>query len=191
MAIERTKEQRDAWATPASIFMALQRLYPGETPGFGLDAAASAHNAKVPDNYLTKAHNSLDCDWKAALKPGTNWVWVNPPYSCAKLFVEKAKQEHKRGVSVVMLLNQVFDTGYFAEAECTEVLVVTDGRIRFVCDVTGELGDNPSKGNAAFIWRAHWPGTKQPPTHYFTKEELEAIGRSAAGIQYQTATQTR
>lgn len=76
----------DEWATPQNLFLAYEWEF-----GFTLDAAARAHNAKLP----TYAEDGLSLSWTG------HRVWVNPPYSDIRPWVEKAS---KREADVVAML---------------------------------------------------------------------------------------
>lgn len=64
--------------------------------GFTVDAAATAHNARLP-TYLTPADNALELPWAGR-------IWCNPPYSDIGPWVAKAWVEHRRGVELIVLL---------------------------------------------------------------------------------------
>ena len=92
----------DDWATPDAFFAALNAEF-----AFGLDAAASPDNAKLPV-YLTDA---LQVDWGAL--SGHRAVWCNPPYSRCREFIAKASLEASRGLTVVCLVPSRTDTRWW------------------------------------------------------------------------------
>ena len=63
---------------------------------FTLDAAASADNALCP-RYFTRADDGLAQSWAGER------VWVNPPYSAMRAWVEKAAAEAAACPVIVML----------------------------------------------------------------------------------------
>lgn len=85
------RDDVDDRALPAGEFWVLNRRF-----RFTLDAAASAHNAKL-QRYVTKEQDGLAFPW------GGERVYCNPPYSDIRPWVEKAWQEDQAEL-VVMLL---------------------------------------------------------------------------------------
>ena len=81
----------DRW-TPPEVFDPLHARF-----GFTLDAAASEHNHKCP-KYFTYEQNGLAQSWAGER------VWVNPPYSDIRRWVEKAWAEVRGGCEVVVML---------------------------------------------------------------------------------------
>jgi len=71
-------EKVDDRGTMPEVFAQFDRRF-----GFTVDAAASAHNAKLP-RYWSKKENGLAQDWTGER------VWCNPPYSTIRPWVEKA-----------------------------------------------------------------------------------------------------
>ncbi len=95
---------KDEWETPRDFYRALDREF-----CFGLDAAATPTNAKC-SRWLTDA---LDADWA-----GLAWgkpIWLNPPYSQTRQFIDKAAQEARRGATVVCLAAARTDTRWWHE----------------------------------------------------------------------------
>lgn len=80
----------DEWGTPPSLLesMNLKDAH---------DVCASAENRKF-QSYWTKADDALSRDW-----PKDKVCWMNPPYSHAKQFFEKAANEAFRGVKVIAI----------------------------------------------------------------------------------------
>jgi phage N-6-adenine-methyltransferase len=81
-------ETKDEQYTPKWLFDKLQVT-------FDLDVAAcETHFNNVPaKNYITKKENGLAQTW-------TGFVWMNPPYSKAKPWVEKFIQ-HGNGIALL------------------------------------------------------------------------------------------
>lgn len=113
--------QSDEWVTPQSLFDTLHAAFK-----FDLDAAATAANAKC-SSYLTAEMDALACQWWGR-------VWVNPPYSMTKLFVERAIEEIVAGhcLLVVMLVAARPDTKWFWRvAETAAEIRFLKGRLTF------------------------------------------------------------
>lgn len=121
------------WETPQALFDTLDAEFL-----FGLDAAATADNTKVRDNYYTPEDDALIQNWRADARDAEldieQAVWCNPPYGRAiGAFVRKGWEESQKGATVVMLLPARTDTrwwhGYVMMAD--EVRLIR-GRLRFV-----------------------------------------------------------
>lgn len=111
---------RDERVTPPWLFDALHAEF-----DFGLDAAATADNAKVPlycgpdcanparRDGLTASWHDVLLDAYGELKP----VWLNPPYSRGSIWrwTQKATAELAVGVTSVILLPADTSTRYFHE----------------------------------------------------------------------------
>lgn len=86
-------DEVDDRATHPRDFAAInERLGP-----FTIDVAAAAHNAKC-ERFFTREQDGLVQAWAGER------VWCNPPYSSIEPWVEKAWQEHKATLGIVMLL---------------------------------------------------------------------------------------
>lgn len=77
--------------TPPEVFDPLHARF-----GFTLDAAASAHNAKLPRFYSIE-HDGLAQPWAGER------VWCNPPYSSIEPWVRKAAKECQAEVIVMLV----------------------------------------------------------------------------------------
>ena len=92
----------DEWATPKLFFEELNKEF-----NFTLDPCATKENHKC-NNYYTKEENGLAKSW------GGQIVYVNPPYGRQiGKWVEKAYNENKKGVTIVLLLPARTDTQWF------------------------------------------------------------------------------
>lgn len=94
----------DDRGTPKKFFELLDEEF-----HFDLDAAADEHNHKC-DLYYGKGgieYDALEADW------GGLTVFLNPPYSVAGGFVQKAREEADKGATVVLLLPVRSDTKYW------------------------------------------------------------------------------
>lgn len=94
----------DERGTPTSTFDALHAEF-----DFQIDFAASALNAKCPlyFGFGGVAEDALEQDW------GGMTGFLNPPYSVAGAFVQKAREEADKGATVVMLLPVRSDTKWW------------------------------------------------------------------------------
>ena len=92
-----------SYNTPQDLFDKLDAEF-----HFELDAAADASNTKC-STYYTIEDNALKQNW------GPGPVWVNPPYSGLRPWIEKAYEESLRGVTTVMLLPVRSEVGYWQE----------------------------------------------------------------------------
>jgi len=113
--------QKDEWATPQDFFDGLNKQYK-----FTLDPCATAQNTKCPKFY-TQQDNGLIQDWSG------NVVYVNPPYSNVKEWVNKALQESRKpNTTIVMLVAARTDTKFFHDY-CTKAnqIYFIKGRLKF------------------------------------------------------------
>lgn len=118
------------WATPQALFDELNKEF-----NFTLDPCATPDNAKCK-KFFTKADNGLKQDW------GGERVFCNPPYGQEiRDWVEKAYNENKKGVFVVMLIPARTDTKYFHK------YIYNKHEIRFI---KGRLHFNDGKSPAPF-----------------------------------------
>lgn len=104
---ERTKTGRDDWGTPIDLFHRLNAEF-----GFDLDAAANEANA-LCDRWLGPGSDIAD-NSDDAMKVERWWadgpIWLNPPYSMLRLFMQRARLESDLGVTVVCLVPARTDT---------------------------------------------------------------------------------
>lgn len=133
----------DEWSTPRDLFEDLDAKFK-----FGLDAAASERNAKH-SMFLTAEVDAIEQDW-GYWSDGFS-VWLNPPYSGVDEFVDKAIEESKT-VVVVVLLYMRSDTQWFQRiaygGRCSEIWTV-EGRVRF--EREGEDATSAPAPSALFI----------------------------------------
>lgn len=146
--------KRMEWQTPPEVFEGLDNEF-----GFGLDAAASAANARCK-RYISEIDDAL------AMPAGT-WsklsngqpVWLNPPYGRAvKTWVQKAISEAAHGATVVMLVFACTDTRWFRLAwhSADEIRFLT-GRVRFRHPDTGAVAGPAPKGSCVLVFRPTVP----------------------------------
>lgn len=144
----------DEWETPQALFDALHEKY-----NFVLDVCATKENTKV-DWYYWKQIDGLLSDWTAALiNEGLLYdgaIWMNPPYSNAKAWIEKAAKEAIKGATVVCLLPYRPDTrAWFAYI--WDSVTIADFTVAYqpkkgvdVIAIKGRLKFNESKNSAPF-----------------------------------------
>ena len=142
------KELRDKHKTPWYVFDALDRRF-----RFGLDAAASAKSAKCA-NYITEEEDAHSIeDWRERIAPGTDAVFINPPFSDIGPWIDKARDQCQRfGLTVVLLLPGDYSVEWW-KLDASEVwLLVGDanvagkwetGRVQYIREDTNQ----PIKGN--------------------------------------------
>lgn len=95
----------DEWSTPQALFDALNAEF-----DFDLDAAATAENCKVP-LFLDTAIDGLCAHWHDC----GQIVFLNPPYSRCREFIDKAHLEATCGCTVVCLVPARTDTRWWHE----------------------------------------------------------------------------
>jgi site-specific DNA-methyltransferase (adenine-specific) len=140
--------KRQDWGTPQALFDALHEEF-----GFGLDAAATAENAKCL-HYIDKDSlfetledpmpGSLWANWPALI-PGSEFssrrqewickqaIWLNPPYGKdIGKWIKKAYRESLRGCTVVVLTFVRSDTKWWHDwaMKAAEIRLIK-GRIKF------------------------------------------------------------
>jgi site-specific DNA-methyltransferase (adenine-specific) len=111
----------DMWATPQEFYDGLNKRY-----NFTLDPCATAQNTKCP-KFFTEQDDGLSQDWSG------NTVYVNPPYSNVKAWVNKALIESRKpDTTVVMLVAARTDTKFFHDY-CTKAnqIFFIKGRLKF------------------------------------------------------------
>lgn len=114
--------EKEDWATPMDLFEQLDKEF-----DFLLDAAASAWNHKC-HFYYTKEDDALSRPWHPFQR-----VWLNPPYSRhMHVWIKKAREEAKKGATVVLLVPSRTDVAWFHEYvhEQAEVRFLR-GRLKF------------------------------------------------------------
>ena len=148
----------DEWTTPPDLYDAL-----GAEFKFTLDAAATDENS-TSRTFLTLDQNSLMVRWGLVPchRAGPPVVWLNPPYSKVRLFMQKAAAEAALGCTVVCLVPSRTDTRWFHDHvwDVTTHAPRPHVEIRFLC---GRLKFGDGTGSAPFpsmlvIFRPHHAG---------------------------------
>ena len=111
----------DEWSTPTDLFSVLDREF-----GFGLDAAATADNAKCR-RFFSPADDGLAQDWTRERAP----IWLNPPYSRIVDWMHKAHESARAGAFVVCLVPARTDTRWFWRYAVPGVVRFLPGRLKF------------------------------------------------------------
>lgn len=120
----------DEWETPLEVYTKLNERF-----RFTLDPCSTKEN-HLCDKYYTKEENGLFKSWKGET------VFVNPPYSEIKKWVEKCYKEYEtNGTTVVMLIPSRTDTRYFHN------YIYHKAEIEFI---KGRLHFSNSKNSAPF-----------------------------------------
>lgn len=120
----------DEWETPRELFTSLDKRFK-----FTLDPCSTKEN-HLCNKYYTKEENGLCKSWKGET------VFVNPPYSKIKQWVEKCYKEYEtNGTTIVMLIPSRTDTRYFHE------YIYHKSEIQFI---KGRLHFSNSKNSAPF-----------------------------------------
>lgn len=159
---------RDAWQTPKYFFDWLKMRF----GWFDLDGCANAKNA-LTYRYIGEANT--DDDESLSIAPdfladdlfdllldevaeaGTFplRIFVNPPYSDVKPFLQQAKRLRDAGHFVVMLLNNDKSTQWYQQhihGVANEVIDITGGRIAFIHPVTKQEIKGNSKGQMVVVF---------------------------------------
>ena len=165
------KEQefdRNTWQTPEYLFDWLkQRFF-----WFDLDGCATAKNA-LTSRYIGEPGS--DADDNVSIAPDfladdifdvlldeiaercsyPLRIFVNPPYSDVKPFLQQAKRLRDAGHLVVMLLNNDKSTQWYQQCVhgvANEVIDLVGGRIAFINPVTGKEIKGNSKGQMIVVF---------------------------------------
>ena len=116
----------DEWTTPSHV-LDLTRAVLGR---ISLDPASSAFAQQrvSADRFFTKADGSLDLPWLGES------VWLNPPYSNPRPFVDKLRAEVVAGNvgRALLLVNTSSSTGWFQALVSQYPTCLWRSRIRFV-----------------------------------------------------------
>lgn len=139
----------DRWSTPDGFYTKLNDEF-----GFTLDACASHDNAKCKKYFDEKA-NGLEQDWQKAT------VFMNPPYSNAAAWMAKAREEARKGATVVCLVPARVDTKWWHDSVmgqddkgCAQEVRLVRGRLKF-----SGAKDGAPFPSAVVVYR---PGLKGP-----------------------------
>lgn len=138
--------RNDEWGTPISLFVGACKefnVFPE------LDVSATPQNTKC-EKFFTKSQNGLNEDWNIDF-------WMNPPYSEAGKWIQKAFEEHRKfNVNGIALLFAKTDTKawheYILGQENCEVIFI-QGRVHFLLP-DNTMSKNPATAPSALVvWR--------------------------------------
>lgn len=115
--------EKGDWETPDWLFEQLDKEFQ-----FYIDAAADDRNHKC-DVWISEDDDALQVDWSA----GGN-VWLNPPYGRGiGQWIQKAYEESRKGMTVVVLVPARTDTAWWHDwaMRAAEIRFIR-GRLKFV-----------------------------------------------------------
>ncbi|HEY9678696.1 MAG TPA: DNA N-6-adenine-methyltransferase [Drouetiella sp.] len=147
----------DSWRTPPAVFEKLDSEF-----HFVLDAACTSENCLAPNgNYFDKGIDGLSTNWKELTASGA--IWLNPPYSNVRPWLEKA---YTSECTVVFLITLDCSTKWWQECvkdRAAEVRMVTH-RIKFLSPLgaehhTKKNGGGTTTPSAIVIFRPNFRGT--------------------------------
>ena len=140
------KSNSDEWGTPVSLFIGACVEF-NVTPY--LDVCATFQNTKCP-RFFNKEFNALEQDWSEDF-------FMNPPFSKAKFWIQKAFEEHRKfNVNGIAVLAARTDTKawheYILNIPNCEVIFV-QGRVKYLME-DGRPSKFPSPfPTALIVWR--------------------------------------
>jgi DNA (cytosine-5)-methyltransferase 1 len=110
--------------TPRWLYNSLDKEF-----NFTHDLACLRENCKAPKGLYDGEVNSLEQDWHKL----DGWLWLNPPYSPLKPWIEKCQKESRLGAKIVALVPPHISTRYFSKTLPTEIRFIL-GRVPFYKD---------------------------------------------------------
>ena len=158
---------RDAWATPQFVFD-----YFNDTYEYNFDGAANHLNNKCENwssDYFNHKTNKMEF----------NRVWINPPYSNIRPWIERAVSDKKRGILTTLLVPATPDASWWPSKASEYNFIVGSvdnngkkhsGRIQFINALTGEAINGNPKGSVLLVFNPSVIGCK---TNYIKMEDLK------------------
>lgn len=154
---------RDTYQTPGYLFRWLDKRF-----HFDFDGCASDDN-HLCERYCSEKDNFLTYDPDQESEPGVPYfypqsIFINPPYSSPKDFVERAVWWKKQGSLVVMLLPADKTTEWYAiiQKHANEVIDIIGyydekgdwhtGRIQFINPMTCKPAQGNNKGSMVVVF---------------------------------------
>lgn len=109
------------YSTPEWLYQSLNKEF-----NFTFDLACNKENAKCI-NFYTEIDDSLSRDWHKI----DGWLWLNPPYSPLRPWIEKAQKENELGAKIVILCPPIISSRYFQKWLPSEIRFIL-GRVPFI-----------------------------------------------------------
>lgn len=156
LAKVQNSAKTNEWGTPQWLFDVLNLEF-----NFAWDLACTEKNKKVKNGLV----DSLEVDWHK-LAPN-KWLWLNPPYSPLRPWIEKTQEEYKKGAKIVMLIPPQTPAAYFVKTLPAEIRYIS-GRINFIAQ-NGKPAAANTRDSAIYIYGP--PST--PVVSFLTREELK------------------
>jgi phage N-6-adenine-methyltransferase len=115
---------RTDWSTPQPLFDLLDREF-----SFEIDVCATVENAKCV-RFFSPKDDGLEQEWRGS-------VWLNPPYSDTRRWLEKAWESSRAGATVVCLVPASTGTSWWWDFCRFGEVRFLRGRLRFDDSATG------------------------------------------------------
>jgi phage N-6-adenine-methyltransferase len=120
----------DEWSSPQTLFDFLDNHF-----HFDVDVSATRKNAKCK-KFWSKADDGLNQEWKAG-----QTYWMNPPYSQAGKWAQKASEAAKAGATVVGLFaNRSASKWYYEHVAPSGLVVQLYGRLKYGSKIVNMSG---------------------------------------------------
>lgn len=146
----------NVYNTPQWLFDTLNREF-----NFTWDLACDDDNSKC-ENFISKKKDSLKHPWHTL----DGWLWLNPPYSPLRPWIEKAQLENSKGARIVVLCPPIITTRYFQNHLPSEIKFIV-GRLPFI------LNGKEMKGNTNdSMLLIYDTKIRQPKITYVERESL-------------------
>lgn len=161
----------DFWRTPPWLVAAVSLELP-----LSIDVSSSSEDSTCPE-HVPPGDNGLEAEWSPQT-PGA--AWWNPPYSPGLLpWMEKARDEHRRGVSSVGLIPPAMGARYMvlAHQEATAIRYIK-GRVPFLHPDTGRAVAG-NRGDSCLIFFLGGISLAQAEVGYVELNELREQGLRA------------
>ena len=110
----------NVFETPQWLFDSLNREF-----AFTHDLACNQENKKC-ERFYTEEDDALSREWHTL----NGWLWLNPPYSPLKPWIEKAQKENSLGARIVALCPPIIFARYFQNRLPSEIRFIL-GRVPF------------------------------------------------------------
>lgn len=143
---------RDRWGTPLPLWERLHSEF-----GFGLDAAAEAHNALL-ERWIDPAQDALHVEWGPLAS--SRAVYINPPYSRRAgglgRWMRRCRHQARRwGLTVVALVPAAIGSKWWTWThQAATAIRLLSRRLRHRHPETGEPIGGSSFGSAVVIFES-------------------------------------